>query len=335
MSADLKRVAIGLHWLLLGCGVPEPPPITGPLSVADDAGRTVVVQAPADRVVSAVPALTELISALGAGNRLVARTRYDEAPELAGLPVVGGTIQPDVETLVALAPDLVVVWGDVSRERIAERLEFMGIAVYRAELQSLGDLWRHLRNLGILLGLEGRAGALADSLRSSLEAVSHAVEGRPSPRVLYVLWHDPPRTAGPDTFIHEIIGWAGGSNVFADAPGAWPAVSMEELLVRDPDALIVAGPIGRGGDPPRWFRDPGWRSLSAVREGRYLLVDDDLFVRPGPRIAEAATRLARFLHGDSVVGRGMGDRAPTRGSESSVPGNGAGRAGPPIPWGRP
>lgn len=300
MPADLQRVAIGLHWIVLGCGAPEPPPVTDPLSVPDDAGRTVVVEAPADRVVSVVPALTELISALGAESRLVARTRFDDAPELVSLPVIGGTVRPDVETLAALAPDLVVVWRDVTRERIAERIESLGIAVYRAEVQSVEDLWRHLRRLGTLLGAEERAGVLADSLQSSLAAVSRAVEGRPRLEVLYVLWPDPPRTAGPGTFVDEIIGWAGGRNVFADAPGAWPTVSMEELLVRDPDALIVAGTLGRDGEPPAWFRDPGWRSLSAVREGRYLLVDDDLFVRPGPRVAEAAERLARFLHGDSV-----------------------------------
>ncbi|MDE2753677.1 MAG: helical backbone metal receptor [Gemmatimonadota bacterium] len=272
-------------------GSPEAPAV----SVVDDSGRTVALAAPARRVFSVIPSLTESVTALDAGV-LVARTRFDRAPELAHLPSLGGTIQPNLEALAGLDPDLVITWADASQRAVGERVDALGIPVYRAEVQTIADVRGHLRRLGTLLGRPGRAAALVDSLDLALDGVAAAVQGRERVDVYYSVWHDPPQTTGPGTFIDEVIEHAGGRNVFADAMRAWPRVSIEAILRRDPDALVIARHAPDAPGAP-WLEAPGWRELRAVREGRYLMVDGDLFNRPGPRLAEAARHMARFLHG--------------------------------------
>lgn len=280
--------------LLTSCAPDESPDVPA-VSVTDDAGTTVALAAPARRVFSVIPSLTESITALDPGV-LVARTRFDRAPELAHLPSLGGTIQPNLEALAGLEPDLVVTWADAFQRAVGERLDALGIPVYRADVQTIGDVRSHLRRLGTLLGREERAAALVDSLDLELESVAAEVRGREPVDVYYSVWHDPPQTTGPGTFIDQVIEHAGGRNVFGDAARSWPRVSVEAILRRDPDALVIARHAPDAPGAP-WLEGPGWRELRAVRNGRYLLVDGDLFNRPGPRVAEAARRMAHFLHG--------------------------------------
>lgn len=281
------------------CGPPEAVVPSG-YEVTDDVGRRVSVDAPAVRVFSAVPSLTESVLALASEDVLVARTRFDRAPELSELPSLGGTLNPNVEALARLRPDLVIVSADLGRRTVGDRMEALGVPVYRADVQTVADLRDHLLRLGVLLGREERAAELVDSLNRGLAAVQRAVAGNPAVDVYYSVWHDPPQTTGPGTFIDEVIELAGGRNVFADASVAWPQISLEELLRRDPEALVIAYHQGGAYDAP-WLRGAGWRELSAVRRGRYTVVDGDLFNRPGPRLVEAARVLASFLHGDRVL----------------------------------
>ena len=288
-------IAVLLFQLLLASCAPEGHPDPPVLSVTDDFGYTVALGAPARRVFSVIPSLTESVAALDPGV-LVARTRFDRAPELAHLPSLGGTIQPNLEALAGLGPDLVITWAGSAQGTIGDRVAALGIPVYRANVQTIAGVRSHLQRLGTLLGREERAAALVDSLDLALESVAAAVRGRERVDVYYSVWHDPPQTTGPGTFIDQVIEHAGGRNVFADAARAWPRVSVEAILERDPDALVIARHApGAAGAP--WLEGPGWRELRAVRSGRFLLVDGDLFNRPGPRVAEAARRMADFLHG--------------------------------------
>src|SRR5690606_22351386 len=182
--------------------------------------------------------------------------------------------------------------------------EALGIPVYRADVQTTDDIRRHLQRLGTLLGQEERSRALVDSLDRGLAQVEAAVAGRKTVSVYYSIWHDPPQSTGPDTFIDEVIRVAGGRNILHDAPTSGPQVSLEELVRRDPDAMVIARHEGGSIDAP-WLRGPGWRELSAVRAGRYMVVDGDLFNRPGARVTEAARRMARFLHGDDILESSM------------------------------
>ena len=271
------------------------------LSVMDDAGRAVTLTAPASRVFSLLPSITESVVALGAREVLVARTDYDRAATIASLPSLGGTLRPNLEALAALRPDLVITWASSGQDGTTSRMTALGVPVYRAEVQTLDDLWRHLSNLGVLLDRTERAAVVADSLQRSLAVVSEAVAGRARPSVYYSLWHDPPQTAGTGTYIDEIVRLAGGRNVFDDAAAAWPQVSLEEIVRRDPDALVVALPSGASAEHAAWLRAPGWRELSAAKADRVLLVDSDVFNRPGPHVGEVARELAAFLHPDVMV----------------------------------
>ena len=271
----------------------------GAIAVTDDAGRIVSLPAPALRVYSVIPSLTESVAALDR-DLLIARTRFDRAAELAHLPSLGGAIRPNLEALAALKPDLVISWANPGQSTIAEQVEALGIAVYLAETQTIADVRSHLLRLGTLTGFAERAETLVSSLDRGLADVAAAVRGRDPVDVYYSVWHDPPQTTGPGTFIDEIIAHAGGRNVFGDAPRPWPRVSLEAIVLRDPDAVVI--PIHSGGESSGapWLEGPGWRELRAVRAGRYLLADGDLFNRPGFRVAEAAGRMARFLHGVDV-----------------------------------
>ena len=291
------KVFFTILTVLAACGPPgDPPPPS--ITVTDDLGRTVALPAPARRVFSVIPSITETVAALDPGV-LVARTRFDRAPEFAHLPSLGDGMSPNLEALARLEPDLVISWSDVT-ERVADRAEALGIAVYRADVQTIDGLRSHLLRLGTLLGREERASLVTDSLDRALERVAAAVRGRDPVSVYYSVSHDPPQTTGPGTFIDEVISLAGGRNIFADASGGWPLVSVEAVLTRNPDVLVIPGRArGAGGVP--WLEAPGWRELEAVRNGRILLVDGDLFNRPGPRVAEAAAELVRFLHGEDVL----------------------------------
>ena len=283
--------------VLTACGPtgdPTPPAIT----VTDDLGRTVALPAPARRVFSVIPSITETVAALNP-DALVARTRFDRAPEFANLPSLGDGMSPNLEALARLEPDLVISWADVT-ERVADRADALGIAVYRADVQTIDGLRSHLRRLGTLLGRVERASLVTDSLDRALDRVAAAVRSREPVSVYYSVWHDPPQTSGPGTFIDEVISLAGGRNIFADASRGWPLVSVEAVLTRSPDVLVIPG-RARGAEAVPWLGAPGWRELEAVRSGRFLLVEGDLFNRPGPRVAEAAERLARFLHGEDVL----------------------------------
>lgn len=301
-------------------------------TVTDDTGRPFLRERPVDRLVSFIPSITETVAAVRP-DALVGRTRYDRGPAFEHLPSLGGTLRPDLEMLARLRPDLVVMWSDVASQQIAERIEGLGVSVYRAEVESVADVLRHARRLGVLLDRRERADALVDSIDAGLRRVSEAVAGREPVDVYYSLWHDPPQTTGSGTFIDEIIRTAGGRNVFADAHGSWPRISMEELLRRDPDVLVIArrralvdrmsDGDGSGDDvgsarpgetdtAVAWLDGPVWRKLSAVRDGRYLIVDDDLFNRPGPRVAEAAQRLASFLHGPDRARLGVASESRRR-----------------------
>jgi len=274
----------------------------GPGAVVDDAGRTVDLPAPARRVISLIPATTELIVALGVTDRLLARTDYDTDPALAALPSVGQGLTPSVEWLVSLAPDLVIAWPDAQSRSVVGRLDALGIPTYGARIERIDDALSTIRRIGILLGLDARADSLARDVEAQLAEVGRAVEGRPRPSVFYVVWFDPPRTAGPGTFVDDLITLAGGTNIFADAPTGWPQVGLEEVVRRQPDVVIVPVGEGNGASLERLRTTPGWSALRAVREGRVYEVDAEIFNRPGPRIGEVARRLATLLHPASLAG---------------------------------
>lgn len=286
---------------LTGCGsaddIPRRDTAAIPVVIQDDAGVTIRLPAPARRIVSLMPSATETIVALGGADFLVARTRYDDDPRLAGLPSVGSGLEPSLERVVALEPDLVVVWSVNQHSEIRARLAAVGIPVMGLDVQDTASVFRAIAVLGTALGEPTAAIRLADSLRRELSKVVASVSGRARPRVLYVVYHDPPMTAGAGTFITELLDVAGAENVFGDVPTPWPTVSLEEVMRRDPDAILVPTDASDGPSPDLLRADAGWRKLRAVRSGRVFQVPSDLTNRPGPNMIAAARLLRDLLHG--------------------------------------
>lgn len=266
--------------------------------VVDATGRVMELEAAPRRVVSLVPSVTDLLVALDAQDRLIARTEFDVHPALDSLPSVGQGLTPNLEWIVARSPDLVIAWPDAQGRDVVQRLRDLGIPVYGARLESTTAVLRTTRDLGRLLGLEARADTLTSRLRSGLDSVRASVAALDRPRVLYVTGGDPPYAAGAATFMDELIRIAGGRNLAAPLGTGWLQLSLEEVVRRQPDVVVIPS----HGDSARALnrlRDaPGWRELEAVRAGRVAMVDGALFDRPGPRLPEAAARLARAIHGE-------------------------------------
>lgn len=290
---------------VLGCA-PDRPSARRPkaaresIELTDAAGHIVRLDRPAHRIVSLIPSATETLVAIGAGGDLIARTRYDNAPEVAALPSVGGALDASVETIVSLRPDLVIAWQSESRQVTRERLVALGIPVIVLRTEDTTDVFRGIVSLGQLTGRDSAATAVASSIRATLDSVHRAVAGRPEPKVLYVGFTDPPMTAGPRTFIGQLISLAGGTSIFTDSSQLWPNVAMEEIVRRDPDILIV--PVGDSAtnslDHLRQLT--GWRALRAVRDGHVVSVSADLLNRPSPSIARSARVLLEAIHPEVV-----------------------------------
>jgi iron complex transport system substrate-binding protein len=266
------------------------------ISLTDDAGRLVRLDRPARRVISLVPSATESLVALGAANQIVGRTRYDTSPEVAALPSVGGGIDASVEAIANLHPDLVIAWGSDSRMTTRDRLESLGIPVFVIKTEDTTDIFRGIASLGRLTGHDSAATAIATSVRHDLDEVRRAAAGRPAPSVFYVVYNDPPMTAGPRTFIAQLISLAGGRSIVTDSSQLWPNVAMEEIVRRNPDLLIVPVGESRASTLERLRQATGWRSLRAVREGRVVTVPADLVNRPSPVIGSSARVLLRAIH---------------------------------------
>lgn len=287
--------------LLAACqgGGKDVPAAGAAIALTDDAGRAVRLAAPAQRVVSLVPSVTETIIALGAGQRIVGRTEYDRDTSLAAVPLVGRGLSPSIEAIVALRPDLVVLWSSDKRGDMRSQLEKAGIPVLALQVQDTTDAFRVVRLMGEALGRQAAGSTLMDSLRASLKETASMAAQRSRRRVFYVVYNDPPMTAGPGTFIDQLLDIAGADNVFADATANWPTVSLEEVVKRDPDIVVL--PVGEMSPQvgERLKSTAGWRELRAVKNGCVALVDADLVNRPGANVAVAARRLEILLHDET------------------------------------
>jgi len=290
--------------LLAGPSAPAASPVAGATStleasvdsirLTDDLGRSVRLAGPAHRIVSLVPAVTELLFAMGAGDRIVGRTRYGVHPEAArSVPSVGEGIRPSAEAVAARRPDLVVLYAGADSRVTVSEMEALGVASLAVRHDGFADLYRNVDRLGVVTGRRAAARRLEQRIRCSLRAVA-AVTARLPRRSVYVdVWEDPPYTVGSGSYLDSLIRVAGGRNVFGDMPQASPRVSLEAIASRNPDVVIVPrGGSGRAGPGAR----PGWRAIPAVAAGRVRSVDRDLLDRLGPRVGDAAGSLAEAIH---------------------------------------
>jgi iron complex transport system substrate-binding protein len=279
-----------LFLAVTGCRVA--PAGNGTITVVDDSGDTVQLAAPARRVVSLIPASTELLFAIGADSTIVGRTSYCDYPSAArAVPNLGDGIKPNIEAVIAQRPDLVVLYNSGQNAAVASRLGELGIPALRVNTDQLRDVGRVARILGILTGRERSADSIAAAFDTALAAASvPRAAGRP--KVLLLVWEQPPMTIGRGSFLSELVERAGGENLFADVAGTDGVVSIEAVAARDPDLILTTA------DGPATFATrPEWQAVPAVREHRFLRVSGSEFNRPSPRSPQAIRELAAQLSG--------------------------------------
>jgi iron complex transport system substrate-binding protein len=263
----------------------------GAISVVDDAGDTVRLSAPARRVVSLIPAATELLFAIGADSAVVGRTSYCDYPAAArAVPDLGDGIKPSIEAVLARKPELVVLYNSGQNAAVAGRLSELGIPALRINTDALRDVPRVGRILGQLTGHQAAAESLAVVFDTALTHATANPAGGRRPKVLLLVWEQPPMTIGRGSFLHELVERAGGENLFADVTASSGVVSIEAVAERNPD-LIFTTTEGPSGFASR----PEWQVVPAVRRHRYLRVSGSEFNRPSPRAPAAIRELAAKL----------------------------------------
>ncbi len=280
----------------------------------DDLGRLVRIPAVPQRIVSLAPNLTETVFALGLGARLAGVTDFCDYPaEARARPRVGGPINPNLEQIVSLHPDVVLATRALNRPETVEALDRLGIAVYTTDPRTVEDVIASTRRLGEVLGAKSRGDAVAAAMEQRLTELSRRLAGRPARRVFFVVWLDPIISTGPHTFIADALHHAGAESV-VNVPQDWPQINLEEVLRQNPDYLVFAGT--HPDDPQSTIHSlekrPGWSSLAAVREGHFAVVSDALD-RPTPRMLDAIEDLARQLHPEAFAPAPAGPPASRRG----------------------
>jgi iron complex transport system substrate-binding protein len=265
------------------------------VTVTDDLQRTVTVPAPLGRIVSLAPSITESLFAIGAGPALVGVTEYCNSPPAAAhITRVGGMTSPNLETILALRPDLVLMSMEGNLQEDFSRFTRLNIPVVVTNPRSFEGIFRSLQLLGELTRRETAARALVDSLQRRLASVRLPATREPVGTLLFVSLQ-PPVVAGGKTFLHEILSAAGARNLGASAPGTYPALSREAILAADPDVIFVTSDLlPEGGDVTELF--PEWGSLRAVRQRRVYPIDPDMVSRPGPRAVDAVELISSLLH---------------------------------------
>ena len=262
---------------------PEASPASYPVQLIDAAGTRHTFDAAPRRIVSLVPSATEALLAMALADKLVGRTDYDRVPELSGLPSVGGGLQPNLEILISLDLDLVIRFAGDSDLATAERLTELGIPHFAVQPDRIEDVLTIIRDLGSIMGASDAADAMLREIRDVLDDVAGRVAGLPEPRVAYLLGGDPPWVAGPGTYIDELMAVAGGKNVFDDLGPLYAPVSMEALLDRDLDLILLS----EGLTPP---------SPLAHVPSAFLPASVEI---PGPGLGQAARDIARLIHPDA------------------------------------
>ena len=276
--------------MLLGAAVLLHAACCAAVSAVDDSGHTIALPSPATRIVSLAPHATELLFAAGAGAKVVGVSEFSDHPQAAKrLPSVGGSMQLDLERIVALKPDLVVAWKSGNSARQLARLRALGLTVFDSEPRGFADIASSLERLGTLAGrAEGQAQAA--KLRATVESLRQRYAKRAKVAVFYQIWPSPLMTLNDAHFVSEAIRVCGGENVFGRLGPLAPAVSREAVVKADPDVIFISDEREDAFD--RWRE---FRQVKAVANGHLFRIDGGARNRPGPRLADATITLCERI----------------------------------------
>jgi len=269
-----------------------------PVTITDDDGQTVTIDSPPERIVTFAPSATEIVFALGLGDRLVGVAgAYDDYPAAAkGIEEIGGAgdfgVDPNIEKVVSLRPDLflTIAGGDQWKERLRD----LGVPVFTTDSTDLADVFHDIETVGRLTGTVGAAAALVTKMKMEAADVEARVAGDPAVPCFYEVYYPPLTTVGPHTFIGDLLALAGCRSVSARAKSDYPQWSVEDLVRQDPRVYLVSSESG--ASPKAVASRPGFDAVAAIAAGRVVPIDADLVSRPGPRVVDGLLLLARALH---------------------------------------
>lgn len=262
------------------------------------------------RIVSTAPSLTEILYALGLGDQVVGVTTYCTYPaEAQHKPKVGTFLQPDLERILALRPDLVLIVKNPVQ--LSAKIAALGLNPHEFDQDSVADIQESILRIGQLTGKQAEARRLRDSIQTRLDRIRNAVQNRPRRTALFLVGRSSGTLqgmvgAGPRTFIDELMALAGGKNVLAESPIQYPRTSLEQILAADPEFILDMGDFahasGKPGQPEHEIRAlwGKYSQLRAVRQNHVKVIGSDVFVRPGPRLVDAAVELQRILHPETL-----------------------------------
>jgi iron complex transport system substrate-binding protein len=263
--------------------------------ITDDAGRRVSLPERVDRVISLAPNLTEIVFAIGGGDRLVGNTTYCDYPaEAKAVAKVGDSLQPSLERIIALRPQVVLISTASQLEVFTQQLHNQNIAVFVTDPRDLEGIFQTIEQVGQIFGQAEQANQLVTKLRERTSAVEQAVKDTKPVRVFYQVSGEPLYTLGKDAYLTDLIRRAGGVSVTADVPGAWPRYSNESALAAKPEAIIL--PTGGSMGAANSSVTEALRNSPAVLAGRVYKINDDYLARPGPRLIDGLEAMAHALH---------------------------------------
>ena len=263
----------------------------------DALGRKITVPDPPKRIVSLAPNITEILYALDIGHRVVGVTVYSDYPDEAKQkPKVGSYVNLNIEKIVSLKPDLIIGTYGGNPKATVFRLEDLGFPVYITRTETVAEMLTMIEHIGTITYTSKKASVLANTLRERIDAVTSKVRNAEHPLVLLEINAKPLITTGSGSFQHEIIRLAGGRNLAGDSPARYPQYSLEDIVKKGPDVILIST-MDRSGlleqYKAEWMR---WENIPAVRNGRIYFINSDLIDRASPRIVDGLEEMARLIH---------------------------------------
>lgn len=292
-------ISILLLSLLIACTSPAKKAAPSPTEIIDQTGRVVRLEKVPERIVSLAPSNTEILFALGLGDKVVGVSDYcNYPPEAQEKEKVGGYSEIDIEKVVALEPDLILA-DEIHKAEVIPALEKLGLTVFALDPRSLDEVLESITLIGEVTGSQREASRLVDEMTDRINAVTNKtarLSETQIPRVFYIIWHDPLMTVGIDTWHHEIIGMVGGKNIIQDTEG-FPTISLEALIEANPQVIIAGSGMGEGADLPFQFVSTEARleGVDARLNSRVYEINADLMDRPGPRLIDGLEQLAKLI----------------------------------------
>lgn len=271
-----------------------------PVHIVDDMGRNVVIDREPQRIVSLAPSNTEILFALNLGERIVGVTEYCDYPQEANnKEKIGGFSTPNIEKVISLNPDLVIATS--MHQKAVEELDRLGVPVIVLFPKKVSDVLENITLIGRATGQEDVAEGLVKDLKARMDAVTDKTGKIPEgkrPRVYYEVWHDPLITAGPDTFVDDLITLAGGINIAGDSKTSYPEISLEVVIQKDPQIFIYSHHGNSRQEIEQIYSRQNWQDISAIKNKRVYIIDQNLVQRATPRLIDGLEELAKMLHPD-------------------------------------